>query len=79
VIAKQAIREFLKTLVGKDISFGDDDSLLAAQIIDSLKVAELVVFLEKTYAVTFDGDDLTPENLDTINAMAAFLEKKGVL
>lgn len=75
---KKGVREFLTTLVGKDIPFADDDSLLAAQLIDSLKVAELIVFLEGTYNVTFDGDDLTPENLDTVNAITSFLERKGV-
>jgi acyl carrier protein len=75
---KKGVREFLTTLVGKDIPFADDDSLLATQLIDSLKVAELIVFLEGTYNVTFDGDDLTPENLDTVNAITSFLERKGV-
>jgi acyl carrier protein len=76
MIEKQAIRDFLTTLVGKNIQFADDDSLLVAQLIDSLKVAELIVFLESTYQVTFDGDDLTPENLDTVNAIAGFLERR---
>lgn len=78
MIEKQAIRDYLTTLVGKDIPFGDDDSLLSAQLIDSLRVAELIVYLESTYNVTFDNDDLTPENLDTVNAILGFLERKGV-
>jgi acyl carrier protein len=78
MIEKQPIREFLATLVGNGIQFGDDDSLLAAQLVDSLRVAELIVFLEDKYQVTFDNDDLTPENLDTVNAIAAFLERKGI-
>jgi acyl carrier protein len=78
MIDKPSLRTFLTTLVGKDIAFGDDDSLLAAQLIDSLKVAQLIAHLEATYAVSFDGDDLTPENLDSLNAIAAFLERKGV-
>jgi acyl carrier protein len=78
MIANQGIRDFLTTLVGKDIPFADDDSLLAAQLIDPLKVAELIVFLENMYDMTFDGDDLTPDNLDTVNAITNFLERKGV-
>lgn len=78
MIDKNTIREFLKTLVGKDIKIEDDDSLLASQLIDSLNVAELVMFLENTYKVTFDNDDMTPDNLDTINAISGFLERKGV-
>ena len=76
MIEKQTIRDFLATLVARDIHFGDDDSLLAAQLIDSLKIAEVIVFLENSYHVTFDNDDLTPENLDSVNAIVAFLERK---
>ena len=75
---KQVIRDFLKTLTGKDTQIGDDDSLLSSKLIDSLGVAELIVFLESQYEVTFDDDDLTPDNLDSINAIASFLERKGV-
>jgi acyl carrier protein len=78
MIEKQVIREFLTTLVGKDVKFRDDDSLLVAQLIDSLKVAELIVFLESNYNVTLANEDLTPENLDTVNAIASFLEQKIV-
>jgi acyl carrier protein len=78
MIAKQAICEYLKTLVGKDVQFGDDDSLLATQLIDSLNVAVLIVFLESTYKVNFENDDMNPDNLDTVNAIALFLERKGI-
>jgi acyl carrier protein len=78
VIERQGIHDFLSTLAGKDVAFGDDDSLLAAQLIDSLAVAQLIVYLEDTYKVEFDAEELTPENLDTVNSIAAFLERKGV-
>jgi acyl carrier protein len=77
MIDKQVIRDFLKTLANKDIPIGDDESLLAARLLDSLKVAELVVFLESQYKITFDSDELIPDNIDTINAITLFLEKKG--
>ena len=54
------------------------DSLLAAQILDSLAMAQLIVFLESTYHVEFDTEELTPDNLDSVDAIAAFLERKGV-
>ena len=78
MIEKQLIRDFLKTLAGNDAHVGDDDSLVATRLLDSLKVASLVVFLESQYHVTFDSDEMTPDNLDTINAIARLLERKGV-
>ena len=78
MIDKQGIRDFLKTLAAKDAQIEDDASLLAAKLIDSLGIAQLIVFLEDQYKVTFDNDDLTPDNLDSINAIASFLERKGI-
>jgi len=45
MIDKQAIREYLTTLVDRDVRIEDDASLLATRLLDSLKVAGLVVFL----------------------------------
>jgi acyl carrier protein len=73
---KQTIRAFLLTLIGKDVKFSDDDSLIASQLIDSLNIANLIVFLQETFQVTFDNEDLTPENLDSVNAITRFLEQK---
>jgi acyl carrier protein len=79
MIEKQAVRDFLTKLADKDIRIGDDDSLLAGRLLDSLMVIELIVFLESHYQVTFDNDELTPDNLDTINAIARLLERKGAM
>jgi len=78
MIDKQTIRSFLTGSANNGINIGDDDSLLASRLIDSLKFAELIVFLESQYNVTFDADDLTPDNFDTLNAIAGLLERKGV-
>ena len=76
MIDKQPVRKFLASLVHNAVQIGDDDSLLVARLIDSLKVAELIVFLEDHFQVSFDSDDLTPENFDTVNAIAALLARK---
>lgn len=78
MIDKQTIRSFLTGSANNGINIGDDDSLLASRLIDSLKFAELIVFLESQYNVTFDADDLTPDNFDTLNAIASLLERKDV-
>jgi acyl carrier protein len=78
VIEKQVIRDYLVTLTEKKIQIGDGDSLLDSKLLDSLKIAELVIFLEDHYHFYFEADDLSPENLDSVNAIAAFLECKGM-
>jgi acyl carrier protein len=54
-------------------NLGDEDSLLDAQAIDSLGILELVTYLEDTFAIAVTDDDLTPENFDSIGALARFV------
>jgi acyl carrier protein len=79
MIEKQIIRDFLKMLTKKDLQILDDDSLLTTKLLDSLSIAELVTFLESHYQITLDSNDLTPDNLDSINAIVRFLERKGIV
>jgi acyl carrier protein len=55
---------------------GGDDSLLAQGILDSLAVLELVEFLQREFQIQIGGDELLPENLDTLNRIAAFVARK---
>ena len=72
-----AVRRFLTTELGRDVSrVGPDDSLLESGTIDSVGVMQLVAFLGKTYGITVEDDDLTPENFDTIGAIAAFVARR---
>jgi acyl carrier protein len=75
-ILRQFIRDnFLFGLQGE--SFSDDDSLLEKRIIDSTGVLELIAFLEENFGVKVQDDELLPENLDSINRLVRFLEKKS--
>jgi acyl carrier protein len=50
------------------------DDLLT--ILDSLQLLRLVVQLEPWFGVTVDDSELTPENLGSIERMAAFVLRK---
>jgi len=56
---------------------GNDDSFLDQGIIDSTGVLELVEWLEDTFDITVDDDELIPENLDSVNQLAAFIAGKA--
>jgi acyl carrier protein len=72
----------VRNFVVENFLFGDgkllkeDTSFLEGAIVDSTGVLELVMFLEKTYNIKIEDDDLIPENLDTLRNIAVFLEKK---
>lgn len=54
----------------------DDESMLEKGIIDSTGVLELVAFIESTFEMKVEDEELIPENLDSIKNIVNFLEKK---
>lgn len=74
----QSLRHFVKDnfLFGRDDAFSDDDSFLELGIIDSTGVLELVAFVEETYQIAIEDEDLVPENLDSIDNLVRFIEAK---
>jgi acyl carrier protein len=55
----------------------DTDSLQKRGIIDSTGILELVDFIEERYNIHIADEELTPENLDSINNICSYLERKG--
>ena len=75
---KSKIRAFIveNFLFGNDADLKDETSFLEEGIIDSTGVLELVTFLEEEFDIAIDDEELIPENLDSINNVTAYLEKK---
>ena len=55
---------------------GDSDSFMQEGIIDSTGVLELVAFVEDQYDISIDDDEMTPDNLDSIDKLAVFISGK---
>jgi acyl carrier protein len=54
----------------------DSDSLLDAGVIDSTGILELVAFLESAFDLHMADADIVPANLDSIKAIAGYVESK---
>ena len=63
-------------LFGIPTDYADDDSFLENSIVDSTGVLELIGHIEATYGIKVRDEDLVPENLDSINAVAQFICRK---
>jgi acyl carrier protein len=73
------LRQFIleNYLLTRDESgLGDSDSLTARGILDSTGALELALHLEERYGVTVQDEELHPDNLDSIDRIAAFIERK---
>ena len=62
----------------QQIALDNDTSFLEQGIIDSTGVLELVEWLEETFAMKVDDEELIPENLDSVNRLAQFIARKTV-
>ena len=72
------IREFVISnfLFGDPAALQDDTSFLESGIVDSTGMLELIMFLEGTYGIRVEPEEMVPGNLDSVNRLVDFLEKK---
>ncbi|HEV2395178.1 MAG TPA: acyl carrier protein [Verrucomicrobiae bacterium] len=72
------IREFVvkNFLYGEEGSLQENTSFLDNGVVDSTGILELILFLEKTYRITIEPEDMTPQNLDSIEKVAGFVQAK---
>lgn len=75
---KQAVREFLLSnfYVADPDTLVDDASLLDQGVIDSTGMLELIFFIEQKFGIKVENAEMVPENLDTVEAVAAFVDRK---
>lgn len=76
---KQKVRDYIAEnfiLGGNGKEIGDSSSLLALGVIDSTGVLELVAFLEQAFGLKVHDEEMTPENLDTLENIETYVQNK---
>lgn len=63
-------------LFGDDSGLEGDTSFLEQGILDSTGVMELVQYIESQHGIKVEDDELLPDNLDSINLICQFIERK---
>jgi acyl carrier protein len=73
------IRKFIldKFPLARKQQIKDSDPLLESGVLDSLGVLDLVSFVEQEFSVHVADEELVPENFQTIDRIAAFVESKS--
>ena len=75
------IRDYIvgSFLFGDGSRLGDETSFLENSILDSTGMLELINFVEQEFGISIDPSELVPDNLDSVQRVTAFVErKKGV-
>ena len=76
---KLKVKEFISNnfvLADGIDSLKDNDSFLDNGIIDSTGVVELVAFIEETFEIQVEDEELIPDNLDSIINLTTFISMK---
>ena len=53
-----------------------EETPLLGDFVDSVGTFILVSFIEKEFGISLDDSDLTVENLGSVNAISAFIDKR---
>lgn len=73
-VRQYVLDNFLMGDAGSQLS--DDQSFLDHHIIDSTGFIELVTFLESTYRLSIQDEEMIPENLDSLSSIGRFVAGK---
>jgi acyl carrier protein len=72
----------VKEFIIENFLFGDEEQIeletdfFEKGIIDSTGVIELVSFMEETFEISIDDEELIPENLSSLKNIGEFLKQK---
>lgn len=76
---REAIRRYIleNYLFTDDASaLADDASFLESGIIDSTGMMEVIFFLEESFSIRVEDEEMIPENLDSVNNLLRYIERK---
>ncbi len=76
---REKIRAFLlnRFPAAANLDLDQDASLLDSGVVDSLGILDVVAFLEETFGLEVEDDDLNPENFDTLTALEKFVAERN--
>lgn len=76
-LSKQDIYEYFSSNFYVDTNDIEDDTLLfSSGVIDSFNLVEFIMFLEQSYNFKIPPGEITLDNLDSVERVMTFLERK---
>lgn len=72
---KPQIHEFLGKFI-QNHQIQDTDDIFAQGFVNSLFAMQLVMFIENSFQITVEDDDLNIDNFRSVNAMADLIVRK---
>jgi len=76
---KGLIRDFIMSnlvVFDEDAKFTDDDNIFKKGFVNSLFAMKLLGYVEETFDITVDDDDMELSNFSSINNIIGLIDKK---
>ena len=77
------MKKIIRHYIMENLLFTEDESILQDSgsfldggIIDSTGVMEIILFIEETFGIKVNDDEMLPANLDSVDNLAAFVQRK---
>ena len=77
------MKKIIRHYIMENLLFTEDESILQDSgsfldggIIDSTGVMEIILFIEETFGIKVDDNEMLPANLDSVDNLAAFVQRK---
>lgn len=70
---KESITEIIESITGEVVK--EDTDLIEEGILDSFDMVSLVLELQDAFDITIDVSELLPENFESVNTIAEFIDK----
>ena len=77
------VKDKIRQYIAENFLFSDDGyhlsesaSFLEDGIVDSTGVLELVMFVEETFDIVVEDEEIVPENFDSVAQLAGYVQRK---
>ena len=78
------IEEKIRGFIAENILFSDngyphadDTSFREDGIVDSMGIMELVMFVDESFGIAVEDEELVPDNFDSVSRLAAYIRQKS--
>ncbi len=72
---RDALRGYLTAEILHDPAYplGDDEPLISSGLIDSFSLVDIALWVEQTYGLRIDDNELTADNFDSVAELADYV------
>ncbi|NLL15207.1 MAG: acyl carrier protein [Fibrobacter sp.] len=78
---ESSIKDFISKnflMNSTSVNFSNTDSFMEKGIIDSTGILELVNFIQQSFQIEVKDDELIPENLDSVQNICSYIQRKRI-